>query len=87
MYIILLICNLSYVNELLMFVFRDEAVTKAAVGVLGDLADTLGPNVSSFFQSSTFYKNFLEECQNSDDRSLKETSDWALATINRITSG
>ena len=84
MYIILLICNLSCVNELLMFIFRDEVVTKA---VVGDLADTFGPNVASFFQSLTFYKNFLEECQNSDDRSLKETLDWALATINRITSG
>ena len=62
-------------------------MTKAAVGVLGDLADTLGPNVSSLFQSSTFYKNFLEECRNSDDRSLKETADWALATISRIISG
>ena len=84
MYIILLICNLSCVNELSMFVFRDIVVTKAVVVVL---ADTLGLNVSSFFQSSTFYKNFLEECQNSDNPSLKETSDWALATINRITSG
>ena len=70
-----------------MFIFRDGVVTKAVVGVLGDLADTFGPNVSSFFQSSTFYKNFLEECQNSDDRSLKDTSYWASATINRITSG
>ncbi|MCO5586556.1 hypothetical protein L7F22_040497, partial [Adiantum nelumboides] len=64
----------------------DEAVTKAAVGVLGDLADTLGPNASTLLQNSTFYKGFLEECQKSDDQSLKETAEWALATINRLLS-
>eukprot|EP00250_Pteridium_aquilinum_P006489 c16400_g1_i2 orf=255-2879(+) len=78
---------LQFLESIYADVYRDEAVTKAAVGVLGDLADTLGPNASSLFQNSTFHNNFLEECQRSEDQSLKETADWALATINRILSG
>ncbi|KAI5065929.1 hypothetical protein GOP47_0018553 [Adiantum capillus-veneris] len=78
---------LQFLESIYADAYRDEAVTKAAAGVLGDLADTLGPNASSLLQSSTFYKGFLEECQKSDDQSLKETADWALATINRLLSG
>lgn len=78
---------LQFIESIYADVYRDEAVTKAAVGVLGDLADTLGPNASSLFQNSSFHNNFLEECQKSEDLSLKETADWALATINRILSG
>lgn len=78
---------LQFLESIYADVYRDEAVTKAAVGVLGDLADTLGPSASSLLQNATFYKGFLEECQKSDDHSLKETAEWALATINRLLSG
>ncbi|KAH7293167.1 hypothetical protein KP509_28G014800 [Ceratopteris richardii] len=75
---------LQFLESIYVDTYRDEAVTKAAVGVLGDLADTLGPSASSLLKNSTFYKGFLDTCQQSDDQSLKETADWALATINRL---
>ncbi|KAH7426527.1 hypothetical protein KP509_10G004800 [Ceratopteris richardii] len=77
---------LQFLESIYADVYRDEAVTKAAAGVLGDLADTLGSSAASLLKNSTFYKGFLEECQKSDDQSLKETADWALATINRLLS-
>lgn len=78
---------LQFIENIYSDAQRDDGVTKAAVGVLGDLADTLGSNSANLFRSSIFYKNFLEECQTSDDQQLKETADWAFTTINRILSG
>lgn len=66
---------------------RDDAVTRAAIGVLGDVADTLGTSAIPLFQSSVFYKDFLDECLSSDDKQLKETAEWAQLTVNRITAG
>ncbi|KAL2621419.1 hypothetical protein R1flu_001624 [Riccia fluitans] len=63
---------------------RDDVVTKAAIGVMGDLADTMGTNAAVLFQRSVFYKDFLDECTSSDDQQLKETAEWAQVTINRI---
>ncbi|KAF9596650.1 hypothetical protein IFM89_012849, partial [Coptis chinensis] len=40
---------------------RDESVTKAAVAVMGDLADTLGPNMKIAFKDKSFYVDFLGE--------------------------
>lgn len=83
----------QYAGHILQFIesicedpHRDDAVTKAAVGVLGDLADTLGPHAAVLFQNSSSYQSFLQECQSSDDQQLKETADWALAIISRVLS-
>ncbi|KAH7285160.1 hypothetical protein KP509_33G016000 [Ceratopteris richardii] len=83
----------QYASHILQFIesicddpHRDDAVTKSAVGVLGDLADTLGSHVAILFRNSSSYQGFLQECQASDDQQLKETADWALAIISRIVS-
>ncbi|GLJ37135.1 hypothetical protein SUGI_0753140 [Cryptomeria japonica] len=65
---------------------RDDSVTKAAVGVLGDLADTLGSNAALLFRNSAFFKEFLNECMMSEDNQVKETASWAQMTIERIIS-
>ncbi|KAH7429407.1 hypothetical protein KP509_09G046600 [Ceratopteris richardii] len=83
----------QYAGHILQFIericsdpHRDHGVTKAAAGVLGDLADTLGPRAAILFQNSSSYQNFLLECQASDDQILKETAQWALAIIGRVLS-
>ncbi|KAF9596495.1 hypothetical protein IFM89_012226 [Coptis chinensis] len=63
---------------------RDESVTKAAVAVMGDLADTLGPNMKIAFKDKSFYVDFLGECLQSDDDQLKETAAWTQGMIGRI---
>jgi len=63
---------------------RDDVVTKAAIGVMGDLADTLGANAAALFKRTVFYNDFLDECTSSDDQQLKETAEWAQGTIKRI---
>ena len=65
---------------------RDDSVTKAAAGVIGDLADTLGNNAAPVFRNSTFYNEFLGECMASEDNQVKETTSWAPATIQLVLS-
>ena len=65
---------------------RDESVVRAAVSVLGDLADALGPHVKTLFKDLTFYSEFLGECLQSDDEQLKETATWTQGMISRVFS-
>ena len=66
--------------------FRDDVVSKSAIGVLGDLADTLGSNAGSLIQQSVSSKEFLNECLSSDDELIKESAEWAKLAINRAIS-
>lgn len=63
---------------------RDESVTKAAVALMGDLADALGSNVKLLFRDCTFHIEFLGECFQSDDDQLKETAIWTQGMIGRV---
>ncbi|KAL5552439.1 hypothetical protein UlMin_002615, partial [Ulmus minor] len=64
----------------------DDVVSKSAIGVLGDLADTLGSNAGSLIQQSVSSKEFLNECLSSDDELIKESAEWAKLAINRAIS-
>ncbi|KAE8099143.1 hypothetical protein FH972_017147 [Carpinus fangiana] len=82
---------LPYASHLLQFIEvvfldrqRDESVTKAAVAVMGDLADALGPNTKLLFRDRAFYIEFLGECLQSDDESIKETATWTQGMIGRV---
>ncbi|KAJ6316022.1 hypothetical protein OIU78_019325 [Salix suchowensis] len=66
--------------------YRDESVTKAAVAVMGDLADALGPNTKILFKDNAFCVQFLGECLQSDDEHLKETANWTQVMIARVVS-
>ncbi|KAL2542279.1 Importin subunit beta-1 [Abeliophyllum distichum] len=55
----------------------DDIVMKTAIGVLGDLADTLGSNASSLIQQSLSSRDFLSECLSSEDHLIKESAEWA----------
>ncbi|KAI4331607.1 hypothetical protein MLD38_029782 [Melastoma candidum] len=63
---------------------RDEAVTKAVVAVIGDLADALGPNIKVLFKDRSFCRELLVECLQSDDEQLKETATWTQGMLGRI---
>ncbi|PON42505.1 Importin subunit beta-1s [Parasponia andersonii] len=82
---------LPYAQHLLQFIetvfrdrHRDESVTKAAVAVIGDLADALGSNTKILFRERAFYLDFLGECLESDDEQLKETATWTQGMIGRV---
>lgn len=66
---------------------RDDVVMKAAIGVLGDLADTLSTNAGPLIKQSVSCKGFLEECLSSDDHLIKESAEWAKVAIARAISG
>lgn len=60
---------------------------KTAIGVLGDLADTLGSHAGPLINRSVSSKDFLEECLSSDDDLIKESADWAKLAIGRAIAG
>lgn len=63
---------------------RDETVTRAAVAVMGDLADALGSNIKVLFNDRAFYIEFLGECLQSEDEQLREMATWTQGMIGRV---
>lgn len=59
-------------------------MTRAAVAVLGDLADALGSNIKMLLTGCSFCAEFLGECLQSDDEQLKETASWTQGMIGRV---
>ncbi|KAJ6838534.1 importin subunit beta-1-like [Iris pallida] len=78
---------LQFLDSLYMVKDMDDVVTKTAIGVLGDLADTLGSNAGPLINQSLSCKEFLEECLQSDDHLIKESADWAKLAVSRAVSG
>lgn len=70
-----------------LYAIRDEVVTKTAVGLLGDLADTLGSNAGPLISQAVASKEFLNECLSSDDYLTRESADWAQLAISRAITG
>ncbi|KAJ3674289.1 hypothetical protein LUZ60_004905 [Juncus effusus] len=65
----------------------DDVVMKSALGVLGDLADTLGGHVGPLIGQSSSSKELVEECLVYDDPSIRESAEWAKLAITRAVSG
>ncbi|KAL3830191.1 hypothetical protein ACJIZ3_018993 [Penstemon smallii] len=65
---------------------RDDSVTKAAVAVLGDVADALGSHIKILFKDCAFCTELLSECIQSDDEELKETATWTQGMLGRAFS-
>nr|XP_043629854.1 importin subunit beta-1-like [Erigeron canadensis] len=77
---------IQFLDLLYMEKDMDDVVMKTAIGVLGDLADTLGSNAGSLIQQSLSSKDFLNECLSSDDHLIKESAEWAKLAISRAIS-
>ncbi|KAJ4957322.1 hypothetical protein NE237_014105 [Protea cynaroides] len=77
---------LQFLDSLYMEKDMDDVVMKTAIGVLGDLADTLGGNAGSLIQQSVSSRDFLNECLSSDDHLIKESAEWAKSAISRAIS-
>lgn len=77
---------LQFIELVLRDAQRDESVIKAAVAVMGDLADALGSNTRVLFKDNSFCVQFLDECLRSEDEQLKETANWAQVMIARVVS-
>ncbi|CAL5344172.1 unnamed protein product [Camellia sinensis] len=77
---------LQFLDSIYMEKDMDDVVMKTAIGVLGDLADTLGSNAGSLIQQSLSSKDFLNECLLSEDHLIKESAEWAKLAITRAIS-
>ncbi|KAF9602487.1 hypothetical protein IFM89_028501 [Coptis chinensis] len=78
---------LQFLDSLYQEKDMDDAVTKTAVGLLGDLADTLGSHAGPLIQLSVSSREFLNECLSSDDHLIKESAEWARLAITQAVSG
>ncbi|KAK9144038.1 hypothetical protein Syun_013438 [Stephania yunnanensis] len=78
---------LQFLDSLYLEKDMDDAVTKTAVGVLGDLADTLGSSAGHLLQNAVSSKEFLNECLSSGDHLIKESAEWAKLAIAQAFSG
>uniref|UniRef100_A0A7S1X4C3 Importin subunit beta-1/Transportin-1-like TPR repeats domain-containing protein n=1 Tax=Tetraselmis chuii TaxID=63592 RepID=A0A7S1X4C3_9CHLO len=58
----------------------DEEVTKAAVGLLGDVASTVH-NIGVTFKTKNFYVSLITSCSQSADETLASTARWAGQAI------
>lgn len=61
-------------------------MVRAAVAVLGDMADALGTHVKTLFKDSAFFIELLGECLQSEDVQLKETATWTQGMLGRAFS-
>lgn len=77
---------LQFLDSIYMEKDMDDVVMKTAIGVLGDLADTLGSNAGSLIQQSLSSRDFLNECLTSEDHLIKESAEWAKLAIIRAIS-
>ncbi|KDP42917.1 hypothetical protein JCGZ_23859 [Jatropha curcas] len=77
---------LQFLDSIYMEKDMDDMVMKTAIGVLGDLADTLGNNAGSLIQQSLSVRDFLNECLSSEDHMIKESAEWAKLAISRAIS-
>eukprot|EP00192_Tetraselmis_astigmatica_P009547 CAMPEP_0117667886 /NCGR_PEP_ID=MMETSP0804-20121206/11224_1 /TAXON_ID=1074897 /ORGANISM="Tetraselmis astigmatica, Strain CCMP880" /LENGTH=890 /DNA_ID=CAMNT_0005475679 /DNA_START=134 /DNA_END=2806 /DNA_ORIENTATION=+ len=59
---------------------NDENVTKAAVGLLGDVASNV-QGIGVTFKAKTFYGQLIQDCSTSSDESLARTARWARDMI------
>ncbi|KMT12381.1 hypothetical protein BVRB_5g103140 [Beta vulgaris subsp. vulgaris] len=84
----LLVPHAQHLLQFLEFVFRDkqrdESVTRAAIAVLGDLADALGQNAKTFLKDCSFCVEFIHECLESGDEQLKDTALWTQGMIGHV---
>ncbi|KAL6581565.1 Importin subunit beta-1 [Orobanche minor] len=77
---------IQFVDSMYMGSDMDDVVMKTAIGVLGDLADTLGRHASLLIQQSLSSRDFLNECLSSEDHLIKESAEWARLAITRAIS-
>lgn len=77
---------LSFIDSIYQEKDMDDAVMKAAIGVLGDLADTLAASAGSLIQQFPSCRDLLNECLSSDDHSVKQSAEWAKLAVSRVIS-
>jgi len=81
---------LPFVNHVVSFVgfvfadsTRTESVTRAALGVLGDLAHALGSKVKQPLQQP-FVKNLIADCLSSESPQSQDVAKWAKDIISKL---
>ncbi|XP_021774967.1 importin subunit beta-1-like [Chenopodium quinoa] len=77
---------LSFIDSIYQEKDMDDAVMKTAIGVLGDLADTLATSAGPLIQQFPSCRDLLNECLSSDDHSIKQSAEWAKLAVSRVIS-
>jgi len=82
-----LLAYVSHIISFVGFVFNDQtrtdAVTRGAVGVLGDMAHALGAHVKPQL-GQPFVRELLNECLKSDTQQTADVANWAKEVITAL---
>jgi len=74
----------SFISHVARDPLRSEAVTRGAVGIIGDLATTFTIKVKPFMQQQTV-QELIKDCfQNSESKESKEVAAWAQQVTNSL---
>eukprot|EP00980_Cylindrotheca_fusiformis_P000364 scaffold91_cov127-Cylindrotheca_fusiformis.AAC.24 len=83
----------QYVPNILMFLQelsndpnRDDYVLSKAVGLIGDLAQAMGPEIKQQINQQ-FIAKLLNDAMGSGDRSMVETATWASSVVSQAVQG
>lgn len=66
---------------------RTDAVTRVAIGVVGDLAATLGGEIKNSIRLAPHLEALINDGQRSDDPATIEIAKWTKETVTKILSG
>ena len=65
---------------------RDEYVLSKAVGLIGDMAQALGPQIKSQINQQ-FIAKLLNDAMGSSDKTMIETATWASSVVTQAVQG
>ena len=77
---------LQFSQELSVDPNRDEFVLSKAVGLVGDLAQALGPQIKDQMNQQ-FIAKLLNDAMGSGDKALVETATWASSVVTQAVQG
>jgi len=73
----------SFVGHVFQDSSRSDAVTRGAIGVLGDIGHSLGSKVKQQLHQD-FVRALIQECTQTDSDSTREVAQWAQEVINKL---
>ena len=76
---------MGFLHEITQDTHRSEALTRAATGLLGDLADAFGSSIAKYLRHP-WVEELLRQCKASPEKSTKELGKWARIVIKNATS-
>jgi len=74
---------INFIREVHLDSEKSDAVTRGAVGLLGDLCDLLGHQIAPILARQDWVQQFVKECVQSKNQSTKEVANWTKDALKK----